>query len=116
MMTSDGWAVDLWRRGALRSNDLVSLRVTQPLRVRSGGYRLNLPVSYDYAGSQVGYELATFNLAPEGRELAFEAAYLLPLFGGAGHLSANTFYRRDPGHIAAARDDVGAAVRFGLDF
>jgi hypothetical protein len=31
-------------------------------------------------------------------------------------LSANTFYRRDPGHIAAARDDVGAAIRFGLDF
>jgi hypothetical protein len=115
-MASNGWAVDLWRRNAVTAGDLVSLRVTQPLRVRSGGYRLNLPVAYDYADGSVDYSVSEFSLAPKGREVAFEAAYLLPLFDGAGSLSANTFYRMDPGHVAAALDDVGAAVRFSLDF
>jgi hypothetical protein len=115
-MASNGWAVDLWRRNAVTAGDLVSLRVTQPLRVQSGGYRLNLPVAYDYADGSVDYSVSEFSLAPKGREVAFEAAYLLPLFDGAGSLSANTFYRMDPGHVAAALDDVGAAVRFSLDF
>jgi hypothetical protein len=115
-LATDGWSFDLWRRGTIRQGDLLSFRVTQPLRVRSGGYQLNVPVSYDYATTSVGYDSSTFNLAPQGRELAFEAAYLLPLFNGAGSVSANTFYRRDPGHIDAARDDVGAALRFTLGF
>jgi hypothetical protein len=33
-----------------------------------------------------------------------------------GDLGLNAFYRTDPGHIAAARVDVGAAVRFTLGF
>jgi hypothetical protein len=115
-MASDGWALDLWRRNAVTAGDLVSFRVTQPLRVRSGGYRLNVPVAYDYSDLSVDYRLTEFGLAPKGREVAFEAAYFLPLFDGAGSVSANGFYRLDPGHIAAARDDVGAAVRFSLDF
>jgi subtilisin family serine protease len=115
-MGSDAWSVDLWRRNAFAAGDLVSLRVTQPLRVSSGGYLLNVPVSYDYADSSVGYRRTVFGLSPRGRELALEAAYLLPLFDGAGSLSANAFMRRDPGHIEAAKDDVGAAIRFTLGF
>jgi hypothetical protein len=115
-MASDGWSMDVWRRNALGQGDLLSLRVTQPLRVNAGGYRLNVPVAYDYADLGVDYQLTILGLAPKGREMAFEAAYSLPLFRGAGSVSANSFYRIQPGHIAAARDDVGAAVRFSLDF
>lgn len=115
-MTSDAWSVDLWRRNAFASGEMVSLRVTQPLRVRGGGYLLNLPVSYDYADRSVGYAPTIFSLSPRGRELALEAAYLMPLFDGAGNLSLNAFMRRDPGNIEAARDDLGAAMRFSLDF
>jgi hypothetical protein len=33
-----------------------------------------------------------------------------------GHLGANLFWRRDPGHIAAMPDDKGAAIRFDWRF
>jgi hypothetical protein len=88
----------------------------QPLRVRSGGYAMNLPVSYDYSDLSVGYALREFSLAPKGREIDFEAAYSIGVLGGAGSLGANTFLRRESGHIEAARDDLGAAIRFTLGF
>jgi hypothetical protein len=115
-MTSDGWSLDLTRNSALMQGDVLSLRVMQPLRVRSGGYLLDVPVSYNYADGSVGYQLATFNLAPQGRELDFEAAYRMPLFDGRGLLSGHAFIRRDPGHIAPAPDDIGGAVRVSFDF
>ena len=31
-------------------------------------------------------------------------------------LGGNLFYRRDPGHSADSKDDIGAAIRFALDF
>ena len=38
------------------------------------------------------------------------------LFDGNGWIGGNLFYRRQPGHIASAGDDVGAAIRFTLGF
>ncbi|HEY0116399.1 MAG TPA: S8 family peptidase [Allosphingosinicella sp.] len=115
-LLTESWSVDLWRRGAFAAGDLISLRVTQPLRVRSGGYELDVPVSYDYADGSVDYRLGTFNLTPRGRQIDVEAAYQIPLFNGGGSLSAHAFLRRDPGHVAAMRDDLGAAVRVSFDF
>jgi hypothetical protein len=115
-MMSDSWSFDLWRENALTQGDRLSLRVMQPLRVRSGGYLIDVPVSYDYADRSVGYRLSEFSLAPRGREVDFEAAYRLPLFDGAGILSAHGFLRRDPGHVKAMKDDAGAAVRVSFDF
>lgn len=54
------------------------------------------------------------DLAPTGRELVVEASYALPLFGG--DVVANSWWRRDPGHIAAMPDDKGAALRFTMGF
>jgi hypothetical protein len=88
----------------------------QPLRVRSGGFDLNVPVSYSYDTLSAGYESRFLNLAPTGREIDLEAAYGLDLFAGAGHLSANAFARRHPGNVAAMEADLGAAVRFSLGF
>ena len=86
----------------------------QPLRVASGGYALQLPVSYDYATGAVGYDQRFFNLAPTGREIDVEAAYGVALWGG--HISANAFARRQPGHVEAMNTDLGAAFRFGVAF
>jgi subtilisin family serine protease len=115
-MESDAFALDLWRSGAFARGDRLAFRAMQPLRVSSGGYRLNLPVSWDYATGTAGYELRTLNLSPSGRELDFEAAYSLPLFEGSGWLTANAFLRRHPGHVAAMDTDRGAALRFSLGF
>jgi hypothetical protein len=113
-MQSDAFAVDAWREGALTRGDRLALRVMQPLRAAGGGHLLNLPVSYDYATLTAGYQLRQLNLTPSGRELDFEAAYGLPLFGGAGWLSANAFLRRQPGHIEALESDRGAALRLNI--
>jgi hypothetical protein len=86
----------------------------QPLRVASGGYSLQLPVSYDYATGAVGFDRRFFNLAPTGREIDIEAAYGIGLWGG--QLSANAFLRREPGHIEALGNDVGGAIRYGVAF
>ena len=41
------------------------------------------------------------------------AAFTLPVLGN-GWLSANAFYRRHPGHVAAMEDDRGAAIRLSF--
>ena len=115
-MSTDGWAFDVERAGAFTAGDRLAFRVMQPLRVRSGGYAINAPVSYDYADLSIGYAVQTFSLAPTGREIDFEAAYGIDLMGGAAFLGANAFLRREPGHIEAMGSDVGAAARFSLRF
>jgi hypothetical protein len=115
-LATDAWSLDLARTGALRQGDRFALRVMQPLRVRSGGFDLNVPVSYSYDTLSAGYESRFFNLAPTGREIDLEAAYGFDLLAGAGHLSGNAFARRQPGNIAAMDSDLGAAIRFTLGF
>src|SRR3546814_650512 len=113
-LSTDAWALDLSKRGAFLGGDKIAFRIMQPLRVTSGGFDLTLPVSYDYATGAVGYERRFFNLAPTGREIDFEAAYSVGLMGG--DLGLNAFYRTEPGHIEAADDDLGAAIRYTLGF
>jgi hypothetical protein len=115
-LSSDAWTLDLGKAGALRPGDRFALRLMQPLRVRSGGFDLSVPVSYSYDSLSAGYEDRFFNLAPTGREIDLEAAYGFDLLGGAGHMSANAFARRDPGNVAATDPDLGAAIRFTLGF
>lgn len=113
-LATDAWSIDLARSNAFFPGDRFALRLMQPLRVRSGGFALNLPVSYDYADGSVGYEQRFFNLAPSGREIDLEAAYGIRILNG--QLSANAFVRRQPGHIEAADADIGAALRFRIGF
>ncbi|MFN3943366.1 MAG: S8 family peptidase [Allosphingosinicella sp.] len=113
---SDAFAFDLSKTGAFAPGDRIALRVMQPLRVRSGGWDLRLPVSYSYEDFSVGYETRRMSLAPSGRELDVEAAYTLGLLDGRGSVTANAFLRRDPGHVAAMPDDAGAALRVRLGF
>ena len=88
--------------------------MAQPLRVRSGGFDVELPVRYDYASLGVGYERRFLNLAPAGREIDYELSYSRTLLGG--DFGAHAFLRTDPGHVEARRDDIGAAIRFTRGF
>ncbi len=114
LLKSNAWSLDASRSGVFTGNDSLSFRIAQPLRVATGGLNLNLPVDYDYATLTPQYGLRTLNLAPEGREIDAEAAWRVPL--GAGTVTTNAFYRKDPGNIAAMPDDIGAAIRFTLGF
>lgn len=113
-LSTDAFAFDLAKAGLFRVSDRLGFRVSQPLRVRSGGLGVMLPVAYDYATLGTEYALTEINLAPEGREVDLEAYYNLPAAGG--WLGANAFVRRQPGHIRAADNDIGAAMQFTLEF
>jgi hypothetical protein len=60
--------------------------------------------------------LTHLSLSPSGRELDAELSYGSSLLGDAAWIGGNLFMRRDPGHIASADDDYGAAIRFTLGF
>jgi hypothetical protein len=111
---SDAYAMDLTKDG-LFGGDRVGLRISQPLRIASGGFATMLPTAYDYATLSTTNTLERFSLSPSGREIDGELSYGRGVLG-SGWVGGNLFLRRQPGHIARAPDDVGAAVRFSLGF
>ncbi len=112
LLHSDAWSLDIARNHLFGAGDRFALRLSQPLRLSSGGLDLSLPTSYDYATSSAGYTTSRLTLAPSGREIDAEAVYSRPL--AVGLLSGNVYFRRDPGNIASTRGDIGAAIRFTL--
>lgn len=111
-LSTDAFAFDLSKAGLFRIGDRLGFRVSQPLRVRSGGLGVMLPVAYDYATLGTEYALTEINLAPEGQEVDLETFYSQLRADGWG---ANAFLRRQPGHIRAADDDIGVAIQFALE-
>ncbi len=111
---SSAFSLDVARTALLRPGDRAALRFAQPMRVARGGIDLMLPVAHDYASGRTDFGRRSYNLAPTGRELVVETSYAVPLFGG--DLVANSWWRKDPGHIAALPDDRGAALRFTMGF
>jgi hypothetical protein len=109
-LESDAWSADLTRFGVFSLRDSLSLRIAQPLRVRGGGLNLTLPTGYDYSTLQASFGRQFVSLSPTGRERDIEAAYATPFAGG--YLSANAFWRTEPGHIEEAPNDLGVALRF----
>jgi len=111
---SRGWSADLTRQGVFGRFDSLGLRVSQPLRVESGGLNLTLPVAYDYATLLPTYGVRTLSLTPQGREIDGELAWRGRLLGGDA--AASLFYRTNPGHVAATPDDKGVAVKWTKRF
>ncbi|MDO6416668.1 S8 family peptidase [Sphingomonas sp. BIUV-7] len=104
-------SLGLVREGA---TNRIGLRLALPTRVTGGGLGLIVPTSYDYTTGAIGYETRFIGLAPKGRESDVEANAGLRL--GEGWLETNLFWRRQPGNIAAAPDDLGAGLRYNLGF
>jgi hypothetical protein len=113
-LLSSAFAVDVEKLGVFAKADRLALRLSQPLRVESGGVRLNLPVDYDYATLTPTFATSTYALTPRGRELIGELAWGGELWGGDA--MGSVFYRRDPGHYASMPDDKGVAVKWSRGF
>jgi hypothetical protein len=111
---SGAYGADLAKLGVLGSADRLGLRVSQPLRIESGGFNMLLPTSYDYATQTATSSWTNYSLTPTGREVDAELSYSTQV--GRGWLGGNLFVRKQPGHIASADDDYGAAIRFTLGF
>ncbi|MDQ3478071.1 MAG: S8 family serine peptidase [Pseudomonadota bacterium] len=113
-LQTSAYAFDLSKRGLLGDGDRIGLRVSQPLRVESGGFGLMLPTGYDYSTLSATSSFRSYALTPSGREVDAELSYGSSLLRGKGWLGANLFARRQPGHIEGADTDYGAAIRFTL--
>ena len=114
LLKSSSFAIDAAKQGLFGSGDRIAFRLSQPLRISSGGLALTLPNGYDYRTLQTSYAVQRYNLAPSGREINAEAAYSRPL--SFGDLTANLYYRKESGNIASYPDDLGLALRFSADF
>lgn len=111
---ASAYALDVRKVGLFNSGDSIGLRVSQPLRIEQGGLSLLLPTGYDYGTGEALMTRETLSLSPSGREVDAEVSYSTGLFGG--WLSGNMYLRRQPGHIASADNEVGAAVRYRVKF
>ena len=112
-LVSNGWVVDGSVANMFKVGDLLALRVSQPLRVSSGGLNLNLPVGYDYDAGAI-WSIRTLALNPTGREVATELAWQFPLYGGAAN--ANLFWRHNPGNYANLSMDRGWSLGWKTGF
>ena len=108
------YSLDLAKSGLFNGGDRLGLRLSQPLRVEHGGFAMLLPTSYDYATGSAGESVSRYSLTPSGREIDAEFGYSTTI--GRGWMGANLFARRQPGHIAREPTDLGAAMRYSLEF
>jgi hypothetical protein len=113
---SGAYGFDVAKAGVLGSGDRIGLRLSQPLRIENGGFSLLLPTVYSYETQSATSSLVGYSLSPSGREVDAELSYGSPLWNDAGWIGGNLFLRRQPGHVASADNDIGAAVRFTLGF
>jgi hypothetical protein len=113
-LASSGWAIDASRTNLLQPGDSLSLRLSQPLRVESGGLNLRLPQAYDYATLAATSAVRHLDLSPRGRELMRELAWRGRLGGGA--LTASAYWRSEPMHYADLPDDFGLGLSWSTGF
>ncbi|MDG2004822.1 MAG: peptidase S8, partial [Novosphingobium sp.] len=111
---SNGWSLDVAHSSLFQRGDSFALRVSQPLRVQSGGLNFNLPVAYSYDTLQATNGIRRLTLSPQGREITTELAWRGALLGGSAN--ASLFYRKDPGHYANQPDDMGVGVSWNTEF
>jgi subtilisin family serine protease len=115
LLRSEAYAVDLGRRSLWMGDDLLALRVAQPLRVSGGGLDLQLPTDWDYgSGSVSTWKTQRLPLSPRGREVDAEIRYALPV--GPGLAETSLYWRREPSHRADLPNDIGSLVRYGFRF
>ena len=110
------YGFDLTKLGLLNSSDRFGFRLSQPLRIERGGFSMLLPTAYDYSTLTATNSLVNYSLTPTGREVDAELSYGSSVLGDSGWVGGNLFLRRQPGHIATANTDYGAAIRFTLGF
>ena len=113
---SSAYGFDVTKLGVLNGSDRIGFRISQPLRVETGGFRLWLPTAFDYDTMTATNSWQRYSMAPSGREIDTELSYSTSLLDGKAWLGGNLFMRKDPGHVAGADADLGAAVRFSLGF
>jgi hypothetical protein len=110
--STSAYLLELFKEGVWQGNDQVTLRFSQPLVIEKGGFRMTLPVYYDYLSRGASLDERELSLAPNRREFSAEAGYARTLRRGV--LNINVFGRLHPGHSSDSSADVGGVIRFAV--
>lgn len=93
------------QQALLQDNDVLSLAVSQPLRVEAGRVNLSVPTSRNMDGS-IGYSRMSLSPQPSGREINLQAAYGFEISDGIG-ASLGAMHRFDANHVKGNRETIG---------
>ncbi|WP_366556064.1 S8 family serine peptidase [Aquibaculum sediminis] len=107
-IASESYSIGLQGQELFDARDRFALTLNQPLRVRSGSARMDLPVGRT-TDLRLRHRSMNLNLTPSGREVSLEASYGFAL-NEAIDLSGAVMLRRQPGHQRdAGREGIGLA-------
>lgn len=112
-LRSDAFALSATRRGLWQRDDRFTLRLAQPLRVRSGEALFRFAAGRTRYGEML-YEDHRIALRPQGRAMEVSAAWQGQLRGGQLRLGLRA--TRHPGHNAAAGFAGGGWVSYRRQF
>lgn len=85
-LRSSQFSLGLQGTGLFARNDQLSLSISQPLQVRSGGLTLTLPTGFDQQSEQVSFSTISTDFGSSARQFDLEAAYALPSLRGVSFL------------------------------
>lgn len=100
-IVTNGFSAGISKTGLIKKKDMLRLGITQPLRVVSGQVEF--------------WQYGSAHLAPEGKELDYEATYRAPMHGDA-KLELGALYRTQPGHDPAAKSEGLLMLNYKLPF
>ena len=103
-LRASAWYVETYTKGILVPHDAIGLRLSQPLRVERGRFRLDVPIERTLAHTIV-YDTEWISAAPTGRERDVELAYS-SRFGRDGRIAINLLRRFEPSHRAGSRPET----------
>ena len=112
-IASDAMAVGVMKNNIFKKSDKLYASISQPLRISSGTAKLSHDDYYDEHG-RLHRRAVDINLAPSGREFAFQLAYTSN-FTKSGTLKALLYTAVNKGHVAG-HSDIGGLIRFERSF
>lgn len=112
-LRSDAFALSATRRGLWQRDDRFTIRLAQPLRVRSGEAHFRFAAGRTRYGEML-YEDHRIALRPQGRAIEVSAAWQGQLRGGQLRLGLRA--TRHPGHNAAAGFAGGGWLSYRKQF
>lgn len=114
-LTLTGWGVGITRFNAFEQHDRIAFTVSEPLAVRSGSMRFDLPTSVD-AGGNTLYRQENVGLSGGARERLFEATWVMPVSDQRAALVMSGIVRQHALGNPDAPTELLGSVRFQQPF
>lgn len=108
----NAFRIEAGQTGLLRTGDRLSLGLSMPVAITSGGADIALPVSRGAGG--IMHRTVGIDYAPEDREIDLSITYGMP-FGQGGEVFVGAIHAFNHGHVSGAQD-TAAILGFRMAF